>query len=89
MEAPLASGQETTVKFDFDEKRFSGDAIGDVQSDRFGARAVFDNPNVQTEFAKKTVMIVIGSLCRSLKVDLTGTTKALAAVEKCLAEQPM
>jgi hypothetical protein len=85
----IRDGQETTVKFDFDEKRFSGDAVGDVQGNRIGARAFFDNPNVQTEFAKNTVMTVIGGLGRSFEVDLTGTTKALAAVEECQAEQPM
>jgi hypothetical protein len=83
----IEDGQETTVKFDFNEKRFSGDAVGDVSADRFGARAFFDNPNVQTEFAKNMVMTVIGGLGRSFEVDLTGTTKALAAVEKCQAEQ--
>ena len=76
------------MKFDFDEKRFSGDAVGDVSDDRIGARAFFDNPNVQAEFAKNTLMTIIGGLGRSLEVDLTGTTKALAAVEKCQAEQP-
>jgi len=84
----IEDGLETTVKFDFDEKRFSGDALGDVSSTRFGARAFFDNPNVRTEFAKNRVMTVIGGLGRSFEVDLTGTTKALAAVEKCQAEQP-
>ena len=83
----LEDGQETTVKFDFDAKRFSGDAVGDVSGDRFGARAFFDNPNVQTEFAKNNKMTVIGGLGRSFEVDLAGTTKALAAVDKCQAEQ--
>jgi hypothetical protein len=61
--------------------------IADVSADRFGAWAFFDNPNVQTEFAKNKVMTVIGGLGRSFEVDLTGTSKALAAVEKCQAEQ--
>jgi hypothetical protein len=84
----IEDGQETTVKFDFDNKRFSGDALGDVSGDRFGARAFFDNPNVQIEFAKNNVMTVICGLGRSFYVDFAGTTKALAAVEKCQAEQP-
>ncbi|MEP2030182.1 MAG: hypothetical protein ABJI96_15895 [Paracoccaceae bacterium] len=83
----IKDGMETTVKFDFDEKRFSGEAIGDVSDDRFGARAFFDNPNVQIEFAKNTVMTILGGLGRTLEVDLSGTTKALAEIEKCQSEQ--
>ncbi|WP_146348336.1 hypothetical protein [Falsiphaeobacter marinintestinus] len=83
----IKDGEISTVKFDFEKLRFSGEALGVVRGDLFGGYAFFDNPNVPMEFAKNRSMTVIGGKGRVVEVDLSGTSKAISAVQKCQDEQ--
>ena len=83
----ITVGDVGTVKLDFKEKRFSGEAKGVALGDLPGGYAFFDNPNVFVEFAKNTTMTILDDQDHVIVVDLAGTTKAMAAVETCQKEQ--
>lgn len=84
----IEDGAVGTVKFDFPDKRFSGEAVGVAKDGLYGGYAFFDNPNVPMEFAARKAMTIFGANGRTVEIDLTGTAKAIQAVKTCQAEQP-
>jgi hypothetical protein len=52
-----------------------------------GGYAFFDNPEFVTEFAKRQSVIITGSKGPTEEIDLSGSSKAIAAVRACQAEQ--
>lgn len=83
----ITVGEDSKVILDFEEKRFSGNAKGVALGDIHGGYAFFDNPNVLVEFAKNTTMRIIDDMDHVIEVDLSGTSKAMAAIEACQKEQ--
>ena len=84
----IEDGGTGIVKFDFEDARFEGDAVGVVKNGVPGGYAFFDNPEFVTEFGKRNSVVVSGESGAEFEVDLAGTTKAIAAVQSCQAEQP-
>lgn len=83
----ITVGDTIAVKLDFAAKRFSGEAKGLTRGELLGGYAFFDNPNVLTEFAKNTTMTIIDDKDRTVAVDLTGTARAMQAIEACQQQQ--
>lgn len=84
----IKQGEVTTIKFDFDGDRFSGEATGEVKGTLHGGRAFFDNPAIALDFARKNVMTVIGTRAE-VKIPLKGTGAALKKLKECQLMQPL
>lgn len=85
----IEDGAEGVIRMDFGDALFEGAVEGKVVDGIPGGFAFFDNPNFVDEFAKRETLIVTGKTSgHSVEIDLTGTTKGLAAVRKCQTEQP-
>ena len=83
----IVVGEEASVMLEFDAKQFSGNAIGDARDGVPGGYAFFNNPNVRGEFSRSRTMIIHGDKGHTASVDLSGTSKAVQAVEACQKQQ--
>ena len=85
----IEDGAEGVIRMDFGDALFEGAVEGKVFNGMPGGFAFFDNPNFVDEFAKRESLIVVGTNSgHRVEIDLTGTTKGLAAVRACQKEQP-
>ncbi|PYG25502.1 hypothetical protein C8N36_1314 [Pelagimonas varians] len=84
----IEDGAEGTVNFDFGDARFAGDAMGKFMEDTPGGYAFFDNPAFLDEFVKRKNVVISGDGGNEVTIDLSGTTKAVAALRACQKEQP-
>lgn len=86
--ADIKEGAAGTVKFDFGDARFAGDAVGQFLDGVPGGYAFFDNPSFLDEFVKRQNVVISGDAGTKVTIDLSGTTKAVAALRACQKEQP-
>lgn len=84
----IEEGKTALVSFDFEDAAFEGDAVGVIRDGLPGAYAFFDNPEFVTEFGKRLGVVVSGEDGTEIDIDLSGTTKAIEAVQTCQSEQP-
>ena len=85
----IEDGAQGVIRMDFGDALFEGVVEGKVFNGIPGGFAFFDNPNFVDEFAKRTRLIVTGKKSgHRVEIDLTGTTRGLAAVRACQKEQP-
>ena len=83
----LEDGATNTVKFDFPDKRFAGEAETISKDGKHGGYAYFDNANVPLEFAKNNEMKVLTENKGVLVIPLKGTSNAIKAVKQCQDKQ--
>lgn len=84
----IEAGDIGTVKFEFDDARFVGDALGQMSDELPGGYAFFDNPGFVNEFAKRNSVKFSGESGIWFEISLSGTRQAIAAVRNCQKEQP-
>jgi hypothetical protein len=84
----LPIGETVRLEFHFDDVGFAGDAIGTEREGLQGGIAYFNNLAFIDEFAKRSSVKVVGPKGGTAKVDLTGTSRAIAAVKECQSKQP-
>ncbi len=84
----LDIGNKGTVKLIFDDSRFAGDVDFVEDGDWKGFYAFFNNQEVVTDLALRKTMKAIISEGLEFEVALSGTSKAVEALEKCQGEQP-
>lgn len=83
----IVEGDTGSVLLDFGDARFQGEVVGGTHEGSLGGYAFFDNPEFVTEFAKRQSVIITGSKGSTEEIDLSGSSKAIAAVRACQAEQ--
>ncbi len=84
----IVDGAIGEVNFDFGDDQFAGEVVGVHRNGVPGGYAFFDNPEFATEFVKRTEVTIWGEREEKFLVDLSGSSKAVAAVLSCQAEQP-
>ena len=84
----IEEGDIGTIKFEFGDARFAGDAIGRMNDDLPGGYVFFDNPNFVDEFAKRNSVKFSGESGVWIEISLSGSQQAIAAVQNCQKEQP-
>ncbi len=84
----IEDGATGVVSFNFGDAEFAGDAVGVIKNGVPGGYAFFDNPEFVTEFGKRHNVVVSGESGNEFELDLSGSTKAIEAVQACQAEQP-
>ncbi len=84
----IEDGATGLVNFDFGDAKFAGDAVGTFKNGVPGGYAFFDNPEFVSEFGKRQGVIITGESGTSVQLDLSGSAKAIEAVQACQAEQP-
>lgn len=85
----IEEGMQGVIRIDFGDALFEGSVVGKFQDGIPGGLAFFDNPAFTDEFAKRDTVMVIGKVTgHQAEIDLTGTTKAIAAVRSCQEQQP-
>jgi hypothetical protein len=84
----IEPGKTGTVRFEFPDVIFEGEAIGEIRGGIPGGRAFFDNPNVPFEFAKRKTMTIVGQNVGRIEVSLDGSFSAITEVRACQEKQP-
>ncbi len=83
----IEPGTSGIVKFITDNAKFAGDVELIEVDGRFGGWAFFNNPNLATEMAARRSITVIGPKGGTFDVDLSGTSRAIRALEECQSDQ--
>lgn len=83
----IKEGVAGTIQFDFGQSRFEGEYIGDIVADLRGGYAFFNNPEFLQEFGKRNDVSIKGDGEDALAFKLSGTAKAINAMQTCDAEQ--
>lgn len=83
----IEPGTSGIVKFITDEAKFAGDVEMIEVDGRYGGWAFFNNPNLATEMAARRSITVIGPKGGTFDVDLSGTSRAIGALEECQSSQ--
>ena len=84
----IEQGRTTTVRFEFPDVIFEGEATGDIRNGVPGGRAFFDNPNLPFEFAKRRTITIAGQNVGLIEVSLDGSFAAITEVRACQKKQP-
>ncbi|MFD0911285.1 hypothetical protein [Ruegeria arenilitoris] len=85
LERPL--DETGNVKFFTSEEKFAGEVEMMVRDGMPGGRAFFNNPAFALEIAKRRSLRVLGPEGGEFEVDLTGSARAIAEMERCQAAQ--
>ncbi|MBC6408806.1 MAG: hypothetical protein GDA40_12325 [Rhodobacteraceae bacterium] len=83
----IEDGATGPIHFQFEDKKFGGEAYGKVSGKWYGGFAYFNNPDLAYDFARKASVTISNDDGQSVVVDLTGSEKALDMVIQCQAEQ--
>jgi hypothetical protein len=83
----LKDGSSADIRFDFGDALFGGQGEIMVVDDRPGGYVFFDNPGFIAEFAKRNSVWVYPKGEAGVEIALTGTSAAIAEVQRCHAEQ--
>lgn len=75
------------VRLLFDGVMYVGDAQTFSEDGFVGGVSFFNNPDFLTDFTKRQVMTIVDPEGEKEDVDLTGTGKAVAAMQKCQEAQ--
>jgi len=82
----VANDTVSVLNFNFDGELFAGDAVAINDGDMHGNYAFFNNPEFVGGISKRRNLIISDDGKDIATVDLTGTSKAVAAVLKCQKE---
>ena len=84
----IEEDQQGLVEFDFVKEKFAGEAVGKFRDGVPGGYAYFNNPAFADAFARYETVKITGSKGATFSMALTGTHKAVTAVQTCQAAQP-
>jgi hypothetical protein len=84
----IEDGATGIVSFDFGDAKFAGEAVGIYKNGVPGGYAFFDNPEFVSEFGKRQSVTITGESGTEVQLDLSGSSKAIEAVQVCQKEQP-
>ena len=84
----IEAGEIGTVKFEFGDVRFAGEAQGRIIDELPGGYAFFDNPDFVNELAKRNSVKFSGKSGIWFEIDLSGSSRAIDALRTCQKEQP-
>ena len=85
--ADIREGEVGTLLFDFHDARFQGEVVGSFVEGTPGGYAFFNNPEFVSEFGRRLAVNVTGDGGGSEVIDLSGSSKAIAAVKACQSNQ--
>ena len=83
----LNEGTVRQVEFEFSDVIFAGHAEFRMQAGSPGGYAFFNNPEFLDEFGKRMSVTVSGPNGTGIDIDLSGSKRAVAAVENCQSAQ--
>lgn len=83
----LTPGETGLVKFFTSEEKFAGEVEMIERDGLRGGQAFFNNPAFTVELAKRRSLRVVGPEGGAFEVDLTGSARAIAEMERCQAAQ--
>lgn len=83
----IKPGETGLVKFFTSEEKFAGEVEMIEEADMRGGFAFFNNPALPVEFAKRRSLRVVGPGGGEFEVDLTGSARAIAEMERCQEAQ--
>ena len=78
---------EDQYYFDFGDVLFAGEVVGVVEGEWHGGYAFFNNPEFLQDLGVKTQITIEGTRRIPLSVELKGTQRAIAELERCQAAQ--
>lgn len=84
----IEEGQKGLVEFDFLKEKFAGEAVGKYRDGVPGGYAYFNNSAFADAFARYDTVAITGSKGAVFSMALTGTHKAVTAVQTCQTAQP-
>lgn len=83
----LKAGVTQDIALFFDGSTFAGETEFFEEGDYFGGFSFFNNPNFLTDFAKHKNLMIVGPEGDKTVVDLTGTSRAIIAMNGCQETQ--
>ena len=83
----LEPGVTQEIALFFDGATFSGETEFFEEGGYFGGFSFFNNPNFLTDFAKRKKLTIVGPEGDKTIVDLTGTSRAINAMNTCQEAQ--
>jgi hypothetical protein len=83
----ITPGETGLVKFFTSEEKFAGEVEMIEDAGMRGGFAFFNNPALPVEIAKRRSLRVVGPEGGEFEVDLTGSARAIAEMERCQAAQ--
>lgn len=83
----IEDGQTGIVRFEFPDVIFEGEVTGELRDGIPGGRAIFDNPNLPFEFAKRRSMTIVGKRIGRIEINLDGSLAAIRQVRVCQDQQ--
>lgn len=83
----VTPGETGLVKFFTSEEKFAGEVEMIERDGMRGGQAFFNNPAFTVEIAKRRSLRVVGPQGGEFEVDLAGSARAIAEMERCQAAQ--